>query len=76
MRRTVSLRICPLWSVDAAELLRRAKERDFQARQLRADRAAEDHFVSGVARRVAVREARKAIRFVNQLPAFLRRQAQ
>ncbi|MGH8258548.1 MAG: hypothetical protein ACREUG_02530 [Steroidobacteraceae bacterium] len=66
MRQSVALRICPLWNPPLAELERRAKERIFQARQLLADRAVEDHFTARVARNVAARQVRRSIRFLNR----------
>ncbi|MGH8260331.1 MAG: hypothetical protein ACREUG_11635 [Steroidobacteraceae bacterium] len=60
MRRSVTLRVCPLWDAAPAELLQRAKERSFQSRQLAADRAAEDQFHARVARNLALRGVRRA----------------
>ena len=63
----VRLRIAPLWDPTAAELLRRAREREFQVRQLLGDRKAEDRYAAGVARRVAANVARSCIKFVNRV---------
>lgn len=66
MKRTITIRPCPLWDLPLDELTRRAREREFHVRQLIIDRAAEDAYYARVARNLAVRTARSAIRYVNR----------